>query len=71
MRQIGVEERRAGLGRRHRLATSCQAADPTEAAAAMVVLHATDPATVHLSVAAGCRAVRSRLRSVPCTTIAR
>jgi len=52
MRQIGVEERRARIGRRHRLATECQAATATEAAAAMVALHATDPATVHLSVAA-------------------
>ncbi|MFF1822537.1 winged helix DNA-binding domain-containing protein [Kribbella sp. NPDC058245] len=52
MRQIGVEERRARIGRRHRLAVSNQAADAAEAAAAMVALHATDPATVHLSVAA-------------------
>ncbi|MFI5735571.1 winged helix DNA-binding domain-containing protein [Kribbella sp. NPDC051587] len=52
MRQIGVEERRARIGRRHRLAASNQAADAAEAAAAMVALHATDPATVHLSVAA-------------------
>jgi hypothetical protein len=52
MRQIGVEERRARIGRRHRLAASSQAADAAEAAAAMVALHATDPATVHLSVAA-------------------
>ncbi|MGW6277118.1 winged helix DNA-binding domain-containing protein [Kribbella sp. NPDC055071] len=52
MVRIGVEERRARLGRRHRLGVGCQAADPVEAAAAMVALHATDPATVHLSVAA-------------------
>jgi hypothetical protein len=50
--RIGIEERRRRLGRRHRLATSCQAADPVEAAASLVVLHATDPATVHLSAAA-------------------
>src|SRR3954451_3290680 len=52
MVRIGVEERRARLGRRPRLGACCQAADPVEAAESMVVLHATDPATVHLSVAA-------------------
>lgn len=52
MERIGVEERRARIGRRHRLAPSCQAADPVQAAESLVVLHATDPATVHLSVAA-------------------
>src|SRR3954447_11557587 len=52
MVRIGVEDRRARLGRRHRLGAGCQAADPVEAAASMVALHATDPATVHLSVAA-------------------
>ncbi|WP_350274272.1 winged helix DNA-binding domain-containing protein [Kribbella sp. HUAS MG21] len=52
MMRIGVGERRARLGRRHRLGAGCQAADPVEAAASMVALHATDPATVHLSVAA-------------------
>jgi hypothetical protein len=52
MERIGAAERRARIGRRHRLAPSCQAADPVQAAASMVVLHATDPATVHLSVAA-------------------
>ena len=52
MVRMGVAERQARLGRRHRLGTGCQAADPVEAAASMVALHATDPATVHLSVAA-------------------
>ncbi|WP_427890449.1 winged helix DNA-binding domain-containing protein [Kribbella sp. GL6] len=52
MRRIAVPERQARLGRRHRLGAGCQAADPVEAAASMVALHATDPATVHLSVAA-------------------
>jgi hypothetical protein len=52
MEHIGVEERRARIGRRHRLAPSCQAADPVQAAESLVVLHATDPATVHLSIAA-------------------
>ena len=52
MVRIGVEERRARIGRRHRLGPAVQAADPVEAAASVVALHATDPATVHLSVAA-------------------
>src|SRR5215207_8287280 len=52
MRKISVEQRRARIGRRHRLAPSAQGADPVEAAASMVALHASDPATVHLSVAA-------------------
>jgi hypothetical protein len=52
MLRIGVEERRARIGRRHRLGPAVQAADPVEAAASVVALHATDPATVHLSVAA-------------------
>jgi hypothetical protein len=52
MRKISAGERRARIGRRHRLARSDQAAGPVQAAASMVVLHATDPATVHLSVAA-------------------
>jgi hypothetical protein len=52
MLRIGVEERRARIGRRHRLVPSAQAADPVEAAGSLVALHATDPATVHLSVAA-------------------
>jgi winged helix DNA-binding protein len=52
MERISVGQRRARLGRRHRLARGAEAADPVEAARSMVVLHATDPATVHLSVAA-------------------
>ncbi|MEI8411716.1 MULTISPECIES: winged helix DNA-binding domain-containing protein [unclassified Kribbella] len=52
MLRIGVEERRTRIGRRHRLGPGVQAADPVEAAASVVALHATDPATVHLSVAA-------------------
>ncbi|MEV6414833.1 winged helix DNA-binding domain-containing protein [Kribbella sp. NPDC051718] len=52
MERISVADRRARLGRRHRLAGSAQAADPVEAARSMVVLHGTDPATVHLSIAA-------------------
>jgi winged helix DNA-binding protein len=52
MERIGVGERRARIGRRHRLAPSWQADGPVQAAESLVVLHATDPATVHLSVAA-------------------
>jgi hypothetical protein len=52
VRRITVEERRARLGRRHRLATEAQADDPTEVARSLVALHATDPATVFLAVAA-------------------
>ncbi|MET9021079.1 winged helix DNA-binding domain-containing protein [Actinopolymorpha sp. NPDC004070] len=52
MRSISIEERRARLGRRHRLSGGAQAAGPVEAAEAVVALHATDPATVFLSVAA-------------------
>ncbi len=52
MLRIGVEERRTRIGRRHRLGPDVQAADPVEAATSVVALHATDPATVHLSVAA-------------------
>lgn len=52
MRKIDVTERQARIGRRHRLAPSAQAASPLEVAESLVVLHATDPSTVHLSVAA-------------------
>ena len=49
-RQIDTTERRARLGQRHGLID--RLADPVAAADAMVVLHATDPATVFLSVLA-------------------
>ncbi|SDS98521.1 winged helix DNA-binding domain-containing protein [Actinopolymorpha singaporensis] len=58
MRSISIEERRARLGRRHRLAGTAStgstgsAGGPVEAADAVIALHATDPATVFLSVAA-------------------
>ncbi|NUP03725.1 MAG: winged helix DNA-binding domain-containing protein [Nonomuraea sp.] len=48
--RISVEERRRRLGVRHRLAA--KAATPEEAAASVVALHATDPATVFLSAGA-------------------
>jgi hypothetical protein len=51
VRRLDVEERRARLGSRHRLAGN-PAAGPVEAARDVVALHATDPASVHLSAAA-------------------
>lgn len=52
MQHIGVEERRARLARRHFLAPGAQATSVAQASAGVVALHATDPATVFLSVAA-------------------
>lgn len=49
---IGDDERRARVGVRHRLAPGTRAGSLAEAAAAMVVLHATDPATVYLEARA-------------------
>lgn len=49
MRKVDVAERRARLARRHRLSPAHRAADVVEAAGSLVCLHATDPATVHLS----------------------
>ncbi|MFD9403967.1 winged helix DNA-binding domain-containing protein [Streptomyces sp. NPDC060011] len=51
-RHIGVAERRARWGLRHRLAPSARAARPEEVADALVALHGTDPATVYLAVGA-------------------
>ncbi|HZM80260.1 MAG TPA: winged helix DNA-binding domain-containing protein [Candidatus Limnocylindrales bacterium] len=50
MRRMTVAERRARLGLRHRLAA--HASSPLEVARSLVALHATDPATVFLSVLA-------------------
>ncbi|MFD0354386.1 winged helix DNA-binding domain-containing protein [Streptomyces sp. NPDC127110] len=49
---ITTAERRHRLGRRHRLAPSVRAAAPAQAADAVVALHATDAATVFLSLRA-------------------
>src|SRR5438034_9534812 len=54
-RRIDAQERRARLAHRHRLAPQAKAGTVEEVAAALVALHATDPATVHL--AAGARLV--------------
>ena len=51
MRVIGVEERRARLGRRHHLAGSARAG-VVEVARDLVGLHGTDPATVYLAARA-------------------
>ena len=50
MQRIGVEERRARLARRHRLAAEARAASPLEVARSLVALHSTDPSTVFLSI---------------------
>jgi hypothetical protein len=49
---IGDNERRARLGTRHLLAGETKATSLAEAAAAMVVLHATDPSSVFLEARA-------------------
>ena len=53
MRRISVAERRARLGVRHLLASRADSA--VDVARAVVALHGTDPATVHLSAAARMR----------------
>ncbi|MGH3347929.1 MAG: winged helix DNA-binding domain-containing protein [Nocardioides sp.] len=52
MRQVLDIERRARLVRRHALAAEHRVSDPVAAAASVVCLHATEPASVHLAVAA-------------------
>lgn len=52
MRVIDRPERRARLGLRHRLAPGTAGTTPADAAAAVLALHATDPASVYLSAAA-------------------
>ncbi|MCX5387139.1 winged helix DNA-binding domain-containing protein [Streptomyces sp. NBC_00083] len=51
-RKITDEERRARLGARHLLAPTARASTPEAVAEALLGLHATDPASVYLSVAA-------------------
>jgi hypothetical protein len=57
VQRIGVEERRARLALRHRLAPGERARDALEATRGVVALHSTDPATVFLSVRARTRDV--------------
>jgi len=52
VRRIGIAQRRARLGRRHRLAGTTRSSTVEDAARAVVALHATDPASVFLSVQA-------------------
>ena len=52
MRHIPDSERRARLARRHALSPAHRAPDPETATRAVTVLHATEPATVYLSVRA-------------------
>ncbi len=49
MRTIEVEERRARLARRHRLAPGEGAGNVVDAARSVVCLHGTDPATIYVS----------------------
>ncbi|MGW4245869.1 winged helix DNA-binding domain-containing protein [Nocardia sp. NPDC004722] len=51
MRSMDVAERRARLGMRHRLAAEARTGAVEEIVRSVVALHATDPATVFLSVA--------------------
>ena len=52
MRTVGDDERRARLARRHALAPPHRVPSAEVATRAVVALHATEPATVHLSVLA-------------------
>ncbi|MCM2391462.1 winged helix DNA-binding domain-containing protein [Streptomyces albipurpureus] len=52
MRHISDEQRRIRLGQRHRLAPSVRADTPVDIADSVVALHATDAATVFLSLGA-------------------
>jgi hypothetical protein len=60
--RISVGQRRARLARRHHLATDSTALSPEQVARSVVAVHATDPATVHLSMAI-------RLGLPPVTTV--
>lgn len=58
MAAISDEQRRARLATRHRLAPTARASSVLEAVSAMTCLHATEPASVYLSVFARCEASR-------------
>lgn len=49
-RVVDDGERRARLARRHAVAPGCRVGSPEEATRAVAVLHATEPASVHLAV---------------------
>jgi hypothetical protein len=59
VRSIGVEERRARLGVRHHLAPAARVDSAVEAAAGVVALHGTDPASVFLAAWARMRAAEA------------
>src|SRR5512135_1665191 len=48
--RISVQERRARLGWRHRLACETQATDPVAVAESLVAVHSTDPSSVYLTL---------------------
>jgi hypothetical protein len=50
VRRIGVDQRRARLGWRHRLAAEARASGAAEVTESLVALHSTDPASVFLAV---------------------
>jgi hypothetical protein len=52
VRHIGDDERRARIARRHALAPAARVADPLSVARALTALHATEPATVYLTIVA-------------------
>ncbi|MEU5046986.1 winged helix DNA-binding domain-containing protein [Streptomyces griseorubiginosus] len=52
VRYVGVGERRARLGLRQQLAVEARVGTPEEVGEALVALHGSDPATVHLAVGA-------------------
>jgi hypothetical protein len=52
VRHVGDDERRARIARRHGIAPQARLPDPVAATRAMTVLHATEPATVYLSLQA-------------------
>lgn len=52
MQRIGVRERRARLGLRHRLADGALAGEPAEVARSLVAVHGTDPSSAYLTMLA-------------------
>ena len=58
-RVVDDGERRARLARRHAVAPGCRVGSPEEATRAVAVLHATEPASVHLAVQARSEVPRS------------
>ena len=60
VRHIDDSERRARIAHRHAIAPGARAADPVAATRAMTVLHATEPATVYLSLHARGRRAHGR-----------